>query len=146
MSKNKYELMGQYVSVTTYLKPARQFSARCHTPVVLDFARIVMVVCYRTVYDGQIHTGFMTSSYYDNDDYEPPWFEVTGTIEVLLVCFWPRYKPVLVKPEDAKYLYPNQDVTFYLHPTICPCPDNVKDYLREVAKDMPRDTKGRWKK
>jgi hypothetical protein len=145
MEMDKYELMGQYVEVKTYQKPAKRFSARCYEPVILEKSRVGMVVGYRTVYDGNIHPGRQGGSYYDNDDYEPPWFEVTGRIQVLLVCFWPRYKPVLVKPEDANTnIITALRVVDNLHPTILPWPDDVKSYLREVMKDMPRDKKGRW--
>jgi len=147
MGKNKYELMGQYVSVKAYLKPARKFSARCHTPVILKEPRIGMVVGYRTVYDGEIHPGSNQSGFSFDIDYSPPWFEVTGQIEVLLVCFWPRYKPVLVKSEDADpNIVTTLEVTDNLHPTIYPWREKDKTYLRDIMKDMPRDTKGRWMK
>jgi hypothetical protein len=144
--KNKYELMGQYVEVREYLKPVKRFSGRSHEPVVLEESRVGMVVGYRTVFDGITHPGRQDGSYYDNDDYEPPWFEATEKIQVLLVCFWPRYKPVLVRLEDVKPTWPQIEVTDNLHPTITPCPDDVKNYLRGIMKDIPRDSKGRWTK
>lgn len=143
---NKYELMGQYVSVKEYLKPARKGNKRSHQPVVLNKPRIGMVVGYRTVYDGKIHLGSDQGGFSYDFDYSPPWFEATGTIPVLLVCFWPRYKPVLVKLEDAKYIYPNQDITYYLHPTSYKWTDKDKAALKKDMQLMPRDEKGRWKK
>ncbi len=142
---NKYELMGKYVEVKTYLKPVKKFCARNHEPVMLEKPRIGMVVGYRTVYDGKIHPGSQQSGYSFDFDYSPPYFVVEGSIQVLLVCFWPRYKPVLVKPEDAKYIYPNQDVTYYLHPTIHEWTEKDKAALREEMAVTPRDEKGRWK-
>ncbi len=143
---NKYELMGKYVQVKAYLKPVKKFSARNHEPVVLEKPRMGMVVGYRTIYDGKIHPGSQRHSYFDTDgDYDPPWFEVEGRIQVLLVCFWPRYKPVLVKPEDVMIpMAVMEKVIDNLHPTICPMPDSVKDYLREEMKNVPRDKRGRW--
>jgi hypothetical protein len=146
MRKNKYNLMGQYVKVKAYLKPAKKFSAREHMSVILEHPRIGMVVGYRTVYDGKIHPGSNQSGYSLDPDYSPPWFEVTGTIEVLLVCFWPRYKPVYGKKEDIMILWaPHGGVTSMLHPTTYKWSDKDKDYLREEIKNMPRDEKGRWK-
>ena len=137
----KYELMGEYMEVKAYLKPAKKFSARSHEPIILGKPRVGMVVGYRTVYDGKIHPGRQGYEY----DCDPPYFEVTGKIQVLLVCFWPRYKPVLVKPEDAVLITcASIEVTNNLHPTICPWSDKDKAWLREVARDMPRDEKGRW--
>lgn len=145
--KNKYELMGQYVEVKAYLKPAKKFSARSHEPKVLKEPRVGMVVGYRTVYDGRIHPGSNQIGYSMDADYAPPYFVVTGTIEVLLVCFWPRYKPVLVKKEDITVIWaPYGGVTAMLHPTVSTWSDDSKKYMREEMKNFPRDEKGRWKK
>jgi len=141
--KHKYELMGQYVEVRAYLKPVRNFSARSHEPVILNKPRIGMVVGYRMVYDGITHPG--RQDVFDNEDYELPWFEVIGKIRVLLVCFWPRYKPVLVKPEDANpNIHTSREVIRVLHPTVCPWDDRVREDYRQYAKEMRRDEKGRW--
>ncbi|RPH75906.1 hypothetical protein EHM76_00530 [bacterium] len=143
---NKYPLMGQYVEVKKYLKPAKRFSARNHEPVILEESRVGMVVGYRTVFDGITHPGRQGGGYYDNDDYEPPWFEATEKIQVLLVCFWPRYKPVLVRPVDVLTVNMMEWPSFKqkYRPTSLPYPNDLKDYLRDIMKDVPRDQRGRW--
>lgn len=141
---NKYPLMGRYVEVKEYLKPANKFSARSHEPVVLKEPRVGMVVGYRTVYDGKIHPG--SGGSYDNpEDYTPAWFEVEGKIPVILVSFWPTYKPVLVKPENIGFTILVPDNSQY-HPTSYKWKDKDKEYLRDIMRAMPRDEKGRWKK
>ncbi len=139
MKKNKYELMGQYVSVKSYMKAAKEFCARSYRKYDLKTERVGMVVGYRTVYEGKIR-----HSNYNPEDFEPNYLTEIKSIKVLLVCFWPTYKPVLVLPEDAKYIYPNQCLTYYLHPTSRLWSEKDREEERKYAAEMKRDSKGRW--
>ena len=142
---NKYELMGKYVCVKAYQQPAKRLSARSHETIILKEPRVGMVVGYRTVYDGEIHSGSQQSSYFNDLDYDPPYFIPTESIKVLLVCFWPTHKPVLVKPEDVMIpMAVLKKVTDNLHPTIYPWHENQKSELRKIMSTVPRDKKGRW--
>lgn len=142
--KNKYELFGKYVKISAYMKPAKKFQAREHLRRELKEPRMGMVVGYRTVYDGRIKRSINS---YSPEEYDPPHFIVGKTIKVLLVCFWPTYKPVLVLPEDILMINMQgwrTKITDYLHPTTHPISDTDRGYLREYAKEMKRDVKGRW--
>lgn len=140
--KNKYELMGQYVEVKAYMEPARQFCARSYMKYDLKTPRVGMVVGYRTVYEGKIQHGK-----YNSEDFEPNYLTDIKSIKVILVCFWPTYKPVLVLPEDiSNASWTSLGVPFsrLYHPTTYPCSDKYKEELRQYAKEMKRDAKGRW--
>ena len=147
MRKNKYNLMGQYVEVKAYMKPAKKFNARDYEKKVLKEPRIGMVVGYRTVYGGKIMPGTSASAYFESE-YSPAWFKTEKTIQVILVCFWPRYKPVLVLQEDimVPWVPRGAVVTKILHPTVHKWSDKDKEYLSKEMKTFPRDEKGRWKK
>jgi hypothetical protein len=141
----EYPLMGQYAQVLAFIKPRRtKFSARSHDRTVLKEGRVGMVVGYRTVYDGMVHGGI-----YRGEDSDPPWFEATKSIKVLLVCFWPTYNPVLVLPEDASdaiFLNCKGLPLSSYYPSTCAWSDKDKQYLRKEMSTFPRDSKGRWLK
>lgn len=138
--KNKYELMGQYVQVNAYMKPARKFQRREHVKYSLNEPRVGMVVGYRTVYDGKIEPSHNNPL----DDFEPGYLTEIKPIKVLLVGFWPTYKPVLVLPEDISSPSWEKPFDQLFHPTYHPCSDKYKKKLRQYAEEMKRDAKGRW--
>jgi hypothetical protein len=145
--KNKYELMGHYVQVKAFMKPSRKFQRREHTKYDLKEPRVGMVVGYRTVYDGKVVPGI-----YDPEDYNSGYLSNITSIKVLLVCFWPTYKPVLVLPEDiervfiigGEYIDIQGDSIKGLHPSFYPYSDKDREVLRQYAAEMKRDAKGRW--
>ena len=139
--KNKYELMGQYVQVKAFMKPARKFQRREHIRYNIRPSRVGMVVGYRTVYDGKVEPSHNNCP----DDYEPGYLTDIKPIKVILVCFWPTYKPVLVSPEDISLpiLFPHKGI-HNLQPTVFPYSDRDRENLRKYAKEMKRDAKGRW--
>ena len=140
MKKNKYSLMGRYVQVKSYMKPAKEFCARSYRKYALGESRVGMVVGYRTVYEGKIK-----SPNYNPEDFVPGYLEVTKSIKVLLVCFWPTYKPVLVLPEDVVTDIAHTDnMAEYLRPTFRPWSEKDRAEERKYAAEMKRDSKGRW--
>ena len=142
--KNKYELMGTYVEVQAYMKPVKPGSKRSYIKYKKGCPRVGMVVGYRTVYEGDIKSG---STYFDSypEDYNPPVFIPRKSIKVLLVCFWPTYKPVLVLPEDlTSNIMQVYSVMMNLHPTTYLWTEEQKQWLRDDVKNQPRDEKGRW--
>jgi len=150
--KNKYELMGQFVSVKSYMKPTKAFNKRSYQKHNLKTERVGMVVGYRTVYEGKK----IQQGNYNPEDFEPSYLTEIKSIKVVLVCFWPTYKPVLVLPEDIKKVEYSEEFFFFTcgvgwlprkdlyHPTSLPYSERDKEDLRMYAAEMKRDSKGRW--
>lgn len=142
----EFPLMGKYVEVCACMKARKKGGRRDHTVHILKESRVGMVVGYRTIFDGHTEGGSFNTLF---EDYDPSYFVPEKSYQVLLVTFWPRMNPVFVLPEDLK------EVEFFdtnglplsgYHPTTCKWSKESRDVLRKIMKDVPRDSKGRWKK
>lgn len=75
--------------------------------------------------------------------YEPPGFKQTDQVEVWLVKRGLRNNPIDVLPEDIEVV--DRDVQLPdRHQEQPEWSDRERDFMREVANEMPRDDRGRF--
>jgi hypothetical protein len=83
---------------------------------------------------------------YDSGD--PPWFKETGPrTPCLLVVYWPAMKPVKVPLDGYTRVMGDDPVEVPVSPgRVYKWTDRERDFYREIAAELPRDAKGRFRK
>ncbi len=85
-----------------------------------------------------------------DDEAQGAWEEKGKRRHVLLVCYWPMMKPVLVpSDQDIKYPQPSwvpAPKNTLPYRTDCPWPQGTREFIRKEMSAWPRDAKGRWVK
>lgn len=90
-----------------------------------------------------LHNGRYVAGVYSNyDDCDPACLTNITPVKVILVVFWPTMRPVLVplRVLDSE----RQDGI--PHPPGYVCSKEGREWMRDVMKEVKRDSKGRWLK
>lgn len=140
MAKKEYwDLMGKVVTINKILdRYKHQRKVNWHSRKISPIAG--WIVGTRVLQEGEIkeHTTDSYAGYYDPPEYYA-YLDVTNTIRCLLVSLSPYANPKHV-PLDGFSLGGNPGPT-KLSPT-----HPYRAEMREIMKDHPRDSKGRWLK
>lgn len=82
----------------------------------------------------------------DPEDYEPAFLSVTGTVFLWKVTLGMMNKPFFTKDEDVEFMYslPSSFELPLFYQEQPKWDNKWKNDQRNIMKDHPRDSKGRW--
>jgi len=138
----KCQDMGKVVTVHTVIEKSRDYETNQVQWIEkkLEKPKAGWIVGYRTVQNGE----YQDASLYDPlfGKYEiPPHLQIKSTTKCVLVAFWPTQKPVYV-PLSGYEIGGEPKPPYYY--SEYPIDDRIREILRQDAKSMPRDAKGRF--
>lgn len=140
--KRSWRRMGSIVTVLEVYELERSIDVdgskerrRWWKRVALAEKRTGWVVGYRTIFDGIVKPG--RPRLFPDEDYGPPYLNVTASHPCLLVAFTPYSKPVRV-PAGCFY------GAFAGEEPHAGVPGGARKVLSEDAKNFERDARGRF--